>query len=172
MTLLKDFLEEQFVARTWCEVARPLVKNAEEMYNGTRRPDFWAQVLAFTNIAKAKAVIAQLVRDYGALLTQEGNLKTKMLAFTDALTEQEYSDLIAWAEPYRRGTYAPDLYALLYSAAKFIQTESPEYIKAPITYMLKFEQHRSNISYQQAIEIVYPQLRALVTLEEWRGAYE
>jgi hypothetical protein len=172
MTILKDFLIPKFKTDRWCEVAKPLVKEStEDTYNGTRRPDFWAQVLAYTNLAKAKAVIAQLVQDYSADLAA-CDLKTKMAAFTDSLTDQQYADLITWAEPLRRGESNTELHCLLYSAAKFIKTEAKEYIKAPVSYMIKYEMAKNDVSYLSAIPIVYPKLRALATLEEWRGSYE
>ena len=171
MTTIKDFLLPKFSSNNWCRAARPLVKDTADMYAGTRRPDFWMQVLAYTNLVKAKAVIAQLINDYAAEL-DAGTLKTNMLALTDAMTEQQYTDYIEWAAPLRRGTDNPELHAAFYAAAKFLKGAPNEYIKAPISYLLKYERVKSDISFLAAVAILYPKLRALVTLEEWRGSYE
>jgi len=173
MTLLKEFLDTKFNKFDgWCDPARQLLRvSTADMYNGTNRPDYWAQVLAYTNLAKAKFMIASLINDYGDSL-DAGTLKTKMTSFTDSMTTQEYSDLIAWAEPLRRGTDKPKLHGALYAAALFIKSEDKDFIRKSIEYLIRYDVETWGFTLEAAIAAMYTKLRALVTLEEWRGSYE
>jgi len=170
---IKQFLDGLFEqkAGAWCAFAQKLVKeDSADTYNGTNRPDFWCQVLAYTNLTKAKAVIVQAIHNAAADL-DPGDLRTKLESLTVSLTAEEYDALIAWAKPLRRGVSFPKLHSALYSAAIFLKTEAQDKIKAPVIYLIDYEREKSTVRLSQARETFYTFLRSEVTLEEWRGSY-
>jgi hypothetical protein len=178
MTTVKERMEELFSQHpTWCWTAKRLLKDeSADMYNSSRRPDVWAQGLAFMNLPKARELVAAIVqRVAGDLAACE--LKDKMLAVTVALTDQQYEDLVAWAEarrngagPFAPGQATPVEYKLLYSAAKFLRYGGQEYIKAPVSYFIQHEQGKG-LSLEEAAKSAADFHRSQVALEEWRGNY-
>ena len=178
MTTVKETFLELFGSHpTWCGTAKKLLKDeSADMYNSSRRPDIWCQGLAYMNLPKARELVAAVVQRVAADL-DACELKTKMLTVTDSMTDQQYDDLIAWAEsrrngagPFTLGQATPTEFKLLYSATKFLRTESLPYIKAPASYFLQHEQAKG-VTTAEAAQIVADFHRSQVALEDWRGSY-
>jgi hypothetical protein len=180
MTTVKEKMTELFKKHpTWCGTAKKLLKDeSADMYNSSRRPDVWAQGLAYMNLPKARDLIAAVVQQVAGDL-DACELKTKMLTVTASMTEQQYTDLVDWAEPLRNGEgpftigqATPTEFRLLYSACKFLRDENLPYIKAPMSYFMKHEDDKPDVTTQQAFQTVADFNRSQITLEEWRGSYE
>lgn len=179
MTTVKENFQALFKRkRHWCSRAEDLLKdNSADMYNSSRRPDVWLQGCAYMNLPKAKDAVAAVVQQVASEL-DAGDLKTKMLTVTTGMTEQEYLDLEAWAEPRRNGgsLLNPEGVAvtetkLLFTAVKFLRTEAKDFAGGAARHFHQREVDKGSTVAEAAV-MVANFLRTQVTLEEWRGSYE
>lgn len=169
MTSAKDYLSGQITNYPDCIASNFVKEQSVDMYNASNRPDFWCQGLAWMNPPKARYIIVAIAQQVASDL-DAGALKTKMLSLTTSMTEQEYNDIMNWAEPLRSGPSNAIEHKLLYAAAKFLKTEIPDLIKAPANYFVQHEIMKGS-RLKEAIKIVADFLRTQVTLGEWRGSY-
>lgn len=179
MTTVKENFQALFRRKKhWCSRAEALLKeDSADMYNSSRRPDVWLQGLAYMNLAKARDAIAAIVQHVASELVA-GELKTKMTSLTVSMTEQEYQALEDWAEPLRNGAGpfdpggpTPTECRMLYTAARFLRTESLDFAGGAARHFHKREVDKGNTVGEAAV-IVADFMRTQVTLVEWRGSYE
>ena len=58
MTQLRDYLDALFTTKKWCRSSQPSFnKDTVDIYNDSTHPEWWCVVLAYTDLAKAKAVL-------------------------------------------------------------------------------------------------------------------
>lgn len=180
MATFKDFFLEKARLNRWCLDGFKKVRNVSPVtiYEGTRFPQWWMVILGYTNLTRAKEVLALAIQNAGNTLA-ESDIKTQMLAFSATMTEQQIGNLLIWAEPKRRATglFLPlpdkttqELCSLLHSAAKFLRDEKPEMLMLPIRQLIGYKVIQEGISLESAIESFYEFLHGEVDLATWQGS--
>lgn len=180
MAELKALLESLNGTQNWCagDITPLIDKPVEEIYQGTRKPGLWCVVLAYTNLPAAKNVLVAAIHNAANTL-EEGELKTKMLAFNAEMTAQEIDDLMTWVRPKRadvgfqplRMEPSKALSLTLFAAAKVLKYETPELMMRPISDLVIYKMASEEKSRATAIAEFYEFLHGEVDLATWKGSY-
>jgi len=179
MADLIEFLGTLNSTKRWCvgDVSSLIDKPAADIYQATPNPGMWCVVLAYTNLPVAKNVLVTAIHNVAATL-EDSELKTKMLAFNTSMTVQELRDLMGWAGP-KSGIGSPPspadpskaLYSALFTAAKMLKTEAPEWMMRAVDGLVRYKMSSEEKTKAQAITEFYEFLYGEVDLSTWMGSY-
>ena len=181
MAELKELLGSLMGTKNWCvgNVTPLISKPVEDIYEGTKAPAMWCVVLAYTNLPVAKTVLETAIHNAANTL-EEGELKTRMLAFNAAMAIQELDELMTWAEPLRRTQVgfpplqvgpSKVLCSALFAAAKVLKYEVPELMLRPVNDLVAYKASSEGKSWTTAVAEFYDFLHGEVSLAAWKGSY-